>query len=178
MKMVLRILAIIVIIIFANLSHAKIENPRIFQGEQSLGTVAGAPLSTDTNNQVTSGISNIIVSSTVASTCTTTDGTLNSMTTTPVAGTYLVIFGSDFNSTGSGIVVTLTYNVGGSNVTVTQRRFMPFAGGTLTAGSQRVQQALNAIITVNGAQAIAVHCSTSSSTVSTASMELDLVRLL
>lgn len=167
----------IVLLLFSQGANARVENPIIFKGEQSLGTVAGAPLSTDANNQVVSGISNIEISSSTASTCTTTAATLNGMTTTPVAGTYLVVFSSDFNSANSGIIVTLDYTVGGTAVGISQRKFMPFAGGTLTAGNQRVMGYLNSILTVNGSQAIAVRCSMSANTTSTASMQMDLVRL-
>lgn len=161
----------------SSIAFARVENPLAFIGEVVKGATNGAPLSTDANGKLASGIVNGEVSSTSSSTCTTTDGVLNSMTVTPAAGTYLVMFSSDFNSTVAGLVITLTFNVGGTNSGVTQRKFMPFTGGTLTTGSQRIMSSLHAIITVNGSQAIAVHCATSSSTSATASMQLDYVRL-
>lgn len=114
---------------------------------------------------------------TASATITTTDALLTSMTATPIAGIYLVIFSSDFNSANSGIVITLDCKVGGSAVADMQRKFMPFAGGTLTAGSQRVFAGTNGIVTVNGSQAIEIFCSTSSGTVTSAARNLSIVRI-
>lgn len=170
-------LILLLSIFLFNEAQARIDNPIIFKGEQALGTTSGAPLSTDANNQVTSGISNSETASTTAFTCNTTATQITGMTVTPVAGTYLAIYSSDFNSATSGVVVTLIYDVGGTGFTNSQRKFMPFAGGTLTAGSQRVEAGIHGIITVNGSQAVQVICSTSSNSVTTANSQLDLLRV-
>lgn len=150
----------------------------IFSGEVASNLTPGAPLSVSSTGKVTTGLVSQEVTSATASSCTTTDGILNSMTFTPgVASTWLAIFGADFSSANAGTIVTLEFDLSGTYFPNSQRKFMPFAGGTLTSGSQRIQQGLNSIITVTSTQAIEVHCQTSASTVSTASMQLDLVRI-
>lgn len=106
------------------------------------------------------------VDDTSSANITTTDGQVGTMTVTPPAGNYLVWFTADFNSPTSGIVVTLKTHIGG--VDGNQVKFMPFAGGTLTAGSQRVVGSVIDRVTVNGSQAIQIFASTSSGTVACA----------
>jgi hypothetical protein len=151
-------------------------NPSVFIGEQVFGATNGSPLVV-TNSQLAQGLSYSETSSTTAYTCTTTNGQVTGMTVTPAAGTYLAVYSSDFSSANAGTVVTLEYFVGGSALTISQRKFMPFTGGTLTSGSQRVMQGLNSIFAVNGSQAVQVYCQTSASTVTTAASQLDLVRI-
>lgn len=175
--MIFRILLISLLAIFGTKAIARVENPLVFVGEIVRGGVLGSPLITDANGKVASGLIAAEISSSSASSCTTGAGTLNGMTVTPAAGTYLVIFSSDFNSPTAGLIITLQYDVGGSGLGVSQRKFMPFAGGTLTVGNQRITAGLNSIITVTGSQAITVNCVTSTGTATTASMQLDYVRL-
>lgn len=106
---------------------------------------------------------------------TTTDAQISTMTVTPAAGTYIVFFNADFNSATSGIVVTIKTRIGG--VDANQIKFMPFAGGTLTAGSQRVAAGVQDKVTVNGSQAIQIFASTSSGTVACANKSLLYVRI-
>lgn len=161
---------------FAGLNQFVTER-NIFSGEVASNLTPGAPLSVSSTGKVTTGISNGEVGSGTASTCTTTAGTLNGMTVTPVAGTYLVLFSSDFSSANAGITVTLEFQVAATLWPFSQRKFSPFAGGTLTSGSQRIPASLNSIIVVNGSQAITVNCQMSANSASTASMALDYVRL-
>lgn len=163
--------------IIAHKSQATVFNPLMFIGEVVKGAINGAPLSADANGKLASGISNSETSSTTASTCTTGGISITGISVTPVAGTYLAIYSSDFNSANGGTVVTIQYQIAGASVTISQRKFMPFSGGTLTAGNQRVVSGLNSILTVTGSQAITVNCSTSASTVTTANSQLDIVRL-
>lgn len=168
---------ILLLILLAIPAFARVENPAIFLGQQSFGTTAGAPLSTDANNQVISGITNAQVTSATAGTCTTGGISLTGITATPVAGTYLVLFGGDFNSAAAGEVITIVYQIAAVSQGASQRKFMPFTGGTLTTGSQRITASLNSILVVNGSQAITVNCSTSTSTATAANAEMQVVRL-
>lgn len=164
--------------LFSLATSARVDNPLVFIGELVKGGVNGAPLITDLNGKVAQGILNGEVNSSTASTCTTTAATLNGMTVTPVAGTYLVLFSADFSSANSGVSVTLEFMSAGVLVPGSQRKFIPFSGGTLTFGSQRTPASLNAIVILNGSQALTVNCQVSANTASTASMALDYVRLL
>lgn len=153
-------------------------NPSLFQGEQSFGTTAGAPLSTDANNQLISGTEHGEVSATASATAPTgADTLIAGMTTTPAAGTYLAWFSCDLNSANAGAVVTLSFYVGGTINSGSQRKVMPFAGGTLTSGSQRVGVATNALVVVNGAQAVEVRWSTSSNAPTAAARTMNWLRV-
>lgn len=83
-------------------------NPSIFKGEQGFGTTAGAPLSMDSNNKVTSGIPTFTIAATATTTTTSaTQALLNAMTITPGAGTYWVQFNTSVQSTAGGNSVTI-----------------------------------------------------------------------
>lgn len=150
----------------------------LFIGKPVLGSVVDAPLSADANGALVSGIIHSEISSTSSTTTNSgTDALMNSMTTTPASGTYLVIFSTDLNSPSGGAIVTLSFYVGGTQNANSQRKVMPFAGGTLTAGNQRVGISLNQILTVNGSQAIEVRWSTSAGTITAANRTMNLVRV-
>lgn len=154
-------------------------NPSIFKGEQAFGTTAGAPLSTDSNNQVTSGISNAEATATASATAPlSTDALMTGMSVAnPVAGTYLVAFSCDVNSTVAGAVVSVSIYIGGVQKADSLRKLMPFSGGTLTSGSQRMPVSTNGIVTVNGSQNIEIWWSTSNTGPTAAARTLDIVRL-
>lgn len=153
-------------------------NPSIFQGEQSFGTTPGAPLSTDANNQVISGISAIEVSDTAtATTSSGTDAVMTTMTITPTPGTYLALFSCDINSPTAGAAISVSFYLAGTQISTTLRKIIPFAGGTLTSGSARAAVSLNKIVTVGTGQTIDVRWSTSAGTVTAASRDFQLVRL-
>lgn len=107
-----------------------------------------------------------------------TDALINSMTTTPVAGTYMVFFNTDINSNAAGSAISVSYYVGGVQVAATLRKTSHFDGGTLSAGSARAIVSLQSIIAVNGSQAIEVRWSTSSGTATAANRSLITVRVL
>lgn len=156
-----------------------IYNPSVFIGEGILGSVPGAPLSTDSNGLLVSGTSNTEVSATATTTTNSgTDALMNSMTITPVSGTYLVWFSTDLNSPTAGAVISLSYYIGGSQKADSLRKVMPFAGGTLTVGNQRIGVALNGVVTVNGSQAIEVRWSTSAGTMTAAARTMNILRVL
>lgn len=153
-------------------------NPAIFIGEAVPGATAGAPLSADSSGNLASGISHTEVTATASATAATgADALMTSMTVTPVSGTYITMFDADLNSGTSGAVVSVSIYVGGSQIAASLRKVMPFAGGTLTAGSQRVAIATHSTVTVNGSQAIEVRWSTSSGAPTTAARTLTILRV-
>lgn len=124
------------------------------------------------------GLYNLEASATASATAGTgADALLTGMTLTPAAGTYLVVFSCDLNSANAGAVVTLSIYVGGVQKVDSQRKVMPFAGGTLTSGSQRVGIATNGVVTVNGAQAIEIRWSTSSNAPTAADRTMNILRV-
>lgn len=105
------------------------------------------------------------------------DALLTGMTVTPVAGSYLVWFSCDINSVTSGVVVSVSIYVGGSQKADSLRKVMPFAGGTLTAGSQRTGVETNGLVTVNGSQAIEIRWSASAGAPTAAARTLNYLRV-
>lgn len=153
-------------------------NPVLFIGEAVLGGVPGAPLSEDSNGLLTTGVSHAEASATSStSTSSGTDALIAGMTITPVAGSYLVWFSCDINSAISGVVVSISIYVGGTQKADSLRKIMPFAGGTLTAGSQRAAIATNGLVTVNGSQAIEIRWSTSGSSPTTVDRTMNILRV-
>ena len=107
-----------------------------------------------------------------------TDGVMNSMTITPPAGTYIVIFSTWCSHSTNGATVTISiYNNGtqdtGSLVTILPRV-------TSSAGTPATFDLPVGIISVEvatGSDAIAIEWSTSSGTATCTNRTLDLVRL-
>lgn len=154
-------------------------NPVLFIGEAVLGAVSGAPLSSDANDLLISGITHGEASAAGSATAPTgADTLIAGMTLTPVAGTYLVWFSCDLNSVNAGAVVSVSIYVGGIQKADSLRKVMPFAGGTLTSGSQRVGIATNGLVTVNGSQAIEMRWSTSSNAPTAADRTMNILRVL
>jgi len=151
-------------------------NPIIFKGEQSVGTTPGAPLSTDSNNQVTSGINAVEVSDTATATSTTTDAVMTTMTVTPSAGTYIVWFTCDISSGVAGAATSCSLYVNGVQDASTLRKIIPFSGGTLTSGSGRGVMAINRTVTVTSG-AVEVHWSSSTAGPTAAARVLTLLRI-
>lgn len=153
-------------------------NPALFIGEVVSGSTIGAPLSSDSNGNLISGISNTEVSATASATAGTgADALLTGMTITPTAGTYMIWFSCDLNSATSGVVVSLSIYIGGSQKADSLRKIMPFAGGTLTAGSQRSAAAIQGLVTVNGSQAIEIRWSASAGAPTTAARTMNILRV-
>lgn len=171
---------IFVVLLFGSVAFSSqtfVTMTNIFLGEVASNLTEGAPLSVSSTGKVMSGIPFTIISSGTATTCATSQTAITGITVTPVAGTYLITYSTDFNSTNGGTIVTVNLSVGGTNIGGAQRKFQPFAGGTLTSGNQRLPFSVTTIQTVNGSQAIAANCLTSASTATTAESEMDIVRL-
>lgn len=133
------------------------------------GDATWQPLPTDTHLEVSATASATAPAS--------TDALLAGMTSTPASGTYLAWFSCDLNSGSAGAVVSVSFYVGGTQKADSLRKIMPFAGGTLTSGNQRVGVALNGLITVTGSQTIEVRWSASSGTVTAAGRTMNLLKV-
>lgn len=177
-KFLIPIIGLILCLLIGMPGLARVENFIMFIGQKVLGAVAGAPLSVSATGGLQSGIPFTQITSATATTCATSQTAITGITTTPVAGTYLITYSTDFNSANGGTTVTVNLSVGGTNVSITQRKFMPFAGGTLTSGAQRLPFSVTTIQVLNGSQILAANCVTSASTATTANSEMDIVRLL
>lgn len=122
----------------------------------------------------------LVTSSTTATGDTTTtsgtDALINSMTVTPAAGTYLVLFNSSMVSNQAGATISTSYYVGGSQVAASLRKIIPFDGGTLSALNARGLMTLSEEIAVNGSQAIEVRWSTSGGTATCGPRSLNTIR--
>ena len=140
-------------------------------------SAAGAPLSINSSQVIVSGVTNTEVSSSSALSVSTTNGVIGSATTTPAAGTYLVVFSCNITASSfGGNVLTVQLYVGGTAQADTKRQVTPFSSAGL-ATFQYMNAALNKIVTVNGSQAIAVQAVTSAGTVTVTGLNFDVVRL-
>lgn len=100
------------------------------------------------------------------------DALLTSMTLTPIAGTYYVSCSFDINSAVAGAAIQASIYVAGVQVADSQRKVVPFSGGTLTSGSARAVLHTQALVTVTGSQAIEIRWSTSNTGPTAASRNL------
>jgi hypothetical protein len=146
----------------------------LFNGQYTFGLTAGAPISTNESNALVSGISNSETTSTTATACSTTGTTL--LTITPVSGTYLAIFSGNVTaSSAGGNVLTVVLN-NGNAITASTRTALPLSSAAVSV-FQNMTVTTNAIITVNGSQAISVVGTSSAGTVTVTQRTLDLIRI-
>lgn len=123
------------------------------------------------------GLSNSEVSfSSNITTTSTTDVLLTGMTITPVAGTYLVIFSTWLTHSQGNQSITMSLYVGGVQNTGSIRLAIPFVGA-LSAITQDMPLSTNAIVTVNGSQAIAVDWHTTAGTATAHNGTLDIIKI-
>lgn len=154
-----------------------IKNPVMFIGEQILGATAGAPLSADANGQLVSGISDTEASATADTTTTsTTDVLMNSMTITPVSGTYLVYFSTTVDHSNQSIAVVVSLYSGGVQKADSVRGPVPRFNG-VGANSLTPCVSINGKVTVNGSQAIEIRWKTSAGTATAHQRTLNIERL-
>lgn len=172
--------ALLTVLIFASYADARVENPVLFIGEAVAGATVGAPLSSDTNGNLLSGITNTEVTFTSAITTTSTASpattVMTGVTTTPAAGTYLVVFSSWFTQSTGNATVTICIAIAGTCSTASTRTTLPFTGAVGGANGG-VIGGTNAIVTVNGSQAIAIVWRVSSGTGTATDGNMDIVRL-
>lgn len=89
------------------------------------------------------------------------NATLISISPNPIAGTYYISCSFDVSSGVAGAAIQASVYIGGSQVTDSNRKIVPFSGGTLTSGSGRGVIHTQALVAVNGSQAVEVRWSTS-----------------
>lgn len=161
-----------------SIASADLKNPLVFIGEVANGAVAGAPLKVDTAGKLSSGISFTEVSATANVTTTSaTDVLMTTMTATPAAGTYLVLFSTwCIHSNGNATISVSFYN-NGAQVTNTAMTLIPFVGA-LSAITQDMPLSINAVLVATGAGAIQVEWHTSTGTATCHQRTMDFVRLL
>lgn len=156
-----------------------IHNPVAFIGETILGSAVNSPLSTDSNGAIANGLMLYTVSSTSSTTTTSgSDVALNSMTITPIAGTYYVIFDTTVQSTTGGNSINISIYVGGSQIT-NSSRVVQFPTATLIDSGYPFTMFTQApAITVNGSQAIAIEWHTSGGTATCLNRTLTCIKTL
>lgn len=150
----------------------------IFIGKGILGATTGAPLSADANGLLASGLSTTEVSATADITTTSaTDVLMNSMTTTPVSGTYLVNFSTTVDHSAQSVAVVVSIYVGGVLKTDSVRSVVP-RFNALGANSLSPCVATNGIVSVNGSQAIEIRWKVASGTGTAHQRTMDILRLI
>lgn len=175
--MMTRFTALLALLCISTLAHARIENPVAFIGQSVLGATAGAPLAVDTNGQLVSGLTSSETSATGAITTTsTTDVVMTSMTTTPAAGTYLVLFSTYCTHSNTNQTITASIYNNAVLKTDSVRTVTPFPGGVGPATLNMVL-ATQGIVVATGA-AIDIRWKTSANTATCTQRTLNLVRLL
>lgn len=117
------------------------------------------------------------VSATADTTTTsTTDVLMNSMTLTPIAGTYLTWFSTTVDHSNQSVAVVVSIYVGGVLNTASVRSVIPrFNGAGAISLSPCV--ATNGVVTVNGSQAIEIRWKTASNTATAHQRTLDILRV-
>lgn len=107
-----------------------------------------------------------------ASTSSSTNALMTGMSVSLGPGTFLLLFNTDVNVTTAGAAVTSLFNVGGTDLGVSQQKIVPFDGGTLSVGAARGIMHLQATVTLATAQTVEVHWSVSSGTATAANRTL------
>lgn len=97
-----------------------------------------------------------------------TDANILSMSYTPPAGTYLVLFNADMISNAAGAAISCSYYVDAVQDAASLRKIIPFDGGTLSSTTARGIMQLQRVITVNGSNLVQVFWSISSGTATVA----------
>jgi hypothetical protein len=98
------------------------------------------------------------------------------MTVTPSAGTYLVIFSTWFTHSNGNDTVTFSIAVAGSVNAGSTRTVVPFCGA-VGAVNDGLQAGTNAIVSVNGSQAIALEWNTNAGTATAHAGTFDIVKI-
>jgi hypothetical protein len=106
----------------------------------------------------------------------TTNVVMTGMTITPPAGTYLVIFSTWLTHSNGNATVTMSIFAGGVQNTGSIRTTLPFTGA-VGGANNGLEAGTNAIVTVNGSQAIALEWLTSTGTATAHNGALDIVKV-
>lgn len=162
------------------MSGSDVNNPVAFIGQAVLGATVGAPLSTDSNGQLVSGITATKVSATAdATTTSTTDVLITSMTITPVSGTYEVKFSTTVESNSNNANIFVSLYAGGSQTSGTEMSATPQIQGGLTPSlNMRLPISTVTQVAVNGSQAIEARWRITAGTATSHSRTLSIIRVL
>lgn len=106
-----------------------------------------------------------------------TDAQMASMTVTPQAGTYLVMFSSSVNTNNAGSTATISMYVAGTQITHTIRSSSVFDGGALSAANATGGVAIQHIATVGGTDTIQIDWKVSAGTATCQYRTLSLVKI-
>jgi len=117
-------------------------------GEET--TLDGLITAHDATSDVVEDVFQIVEATADTTTTSATDTAVNSMTTTPVAGTYKVTFVGSVDHASNNASIFMSIFGGGAKVTGSERRFKRGAG----QGDVTVPFTCRAKITVDGTQAI------------------------
>lgn len=156
-----------------------IRNPILFIGELIFGGTNGAPLSQSSTGKLASGISATNVNTTANTTTTsTTDVLINTMTITPVAGTYWVAFNMSVDENNNNAVITSSIWAAGAQIVGSEVAVQPFIQGGVTP-SLAVRQcvAISALAIVNGSQAIEARWRVSAGTGTAHTRSMNILRI-
>jgi hypothetical protein len=105
------------------------------------------------------------------------DAVLNSMTITPIAGTYLVIFSSWVSQSTANTTVTFSIYVDSTQKADSVRTAIPFGGAILGLSTQDIPVAINGVVTVDGTQAISIKWKTSGGTATAHQRTMNILRI-
>lgn len=106
-----------------------------------------------------------------------TDSVMTGMTSTPIAGTYMVTFNGNAQMQTAGAFIFISFYVNGVQDANSDLQFAPFAGGTLTSGQSSVPVSNSGVYTVNGSQAIDVRWHVSGGTATSTQRKLILLKI-
>lgn len=85
-----------------------------------------------------------------------TDVLMNSMTLTPAAGTYGVVFSTSLESSSNNAIISVSVYAGGVQAAHSERQAEPATSGGLGSSAANMPVSTNAEVTVNGSQAIEI----------------------
>jgi hypothetical protein len=115
----------------------------------------------------------------LTSNVTTTSGTaavITGLTVTPPGGTYLISFSGWFTHSTGNATITISVFAGGTQNAGSVRTLMPFSG-SIGAANNGLTAATNAIVTVDGTQAITIEWLTSAATATIHIANFDYIKI-
>lgn len=112
-----------------------------------------------------------------ATTTSTTDVLMTSMTITPTSGKYFVSFSGCVDHSAQSVAVVGSIYSGGSRKADSERSIVPRFNG-IGANSLSPCMAINGVVTVNGSQAIEIRWKTASGTATVHTRTLDILRVV
>lgn len=175
-----KLIVLVIALLCCSEALGRVENPLVFIGELVKGSTLGAPLITDLNGKVASGLLVTSVSATSSTTTTsTTDILINTMTITPAAGTYMVWFHTTLQSNSNNANIFASIYSGGVQSSGSELGATPqFQGGLTPSLNVLVPITLVNTVIVNGAQAIEARWRITAGTATAGTRTLQILRVL